>query len=119
MTPFALIAFALVLASETAIAGEIEALTDRERALALAIHQAVEDTTETITACTSEGTPLETCICANRDHLDAIRKALNEAFEGYPNWRGNSLIVYDTGDGNSLTLFLDTIENVSTAPECE
>ncbi|MDH3667199.1 MAG: hypothetical protein OEN23_09760 [Paracoccaceae bacterium] len=119
MTLFAPLVLALVLASETTIVGEIEALTDQERAHALAIHQAVEDTTEAITACTSDGTQLETCLCAKRDRLGAIRKALDNAFEAYPHWRGKSLIVYDTGDGNSLTLFLDTIENVSTAPDCE
>ncbi len=97
---------------------EIEVTGTDDTALAVAISDAVDATTERVGNCIGEGGAHQDCLCAGAAEIAAIRTALDEALAVHPEWEGQALFVTDSGDGQSLTLFLDTVAASSTPPDC-
>ena len=116
----ALITIALAAPAPVALAAEIE-VTDAEGiALAVAISDAVDATTESITSCIDDGGMLQDCLCASAVEIAEVRAALDTALAAHPEWAGQTVTVADTGDGEfrSLTLFLDTVAASAAPPDC-
>ncbi len=115
--PLVLIALAL---AAPAGAAEIEADSAEGIGLAVAISDAVDTATESISSCIEGGGAHQDCLCAGTVELAEIRAALDTAIAAHPEWAGQTVTVADTGDGEfrSLTLFLDTIAASAEPPEC-
>ena len=47
-----------------------------------------------------------------------MRAALDGLLDTHPEWEGRALFVRDTGDGQSLTLWLDVAREMAQAPDC-
>ncbi len=101
-----------------ASAAEIELTEPADTALAVAISAAVDATTERVGKCIEDGGAHQDCLCASAAEIAAVRAALDEALAVHPGWEGQALFVADMGDGQSLTLFLDTVAASSAPPEC-
>ena len=99
-------------------AAEIEVTDPSNITLAVAISDAVDATTDKVGACIGGGGAHQDCICANADQIATIRAALDDALAAHPDWQGQTLAVADKGDGQSLTLFLDTVAASSIPPDC-
>ena len=101
-----------------ASAAEIEVTGPGDIALAVAISDAVDLTAEKVGGCIGDGGAHQDCICANAGQIAEIRAALDEALAAHPDWQGQTLAIADKGDGQSLTLFLDTVAASSAPPDC-
>jgi len=110
---------AAVLLVVPARAAEIEINDPTNIALAVAISDAVDATTDKVSTCIGEGGAHHGCLCANTDQIAGVRAALDSALAAHPEWAGQALFVADKGDGQSLTLFLDTVAASSTPPDCD
>ncbi len=108
---------ALALATH-ASATEIELTEPADTALAVAISDAVDATTERVGNCIGEGGAHQDCLCAGAAEIAAVRAALDAALAVHPEWEGQALFAADKGDGQSLTLFLDTVAASAAPPEC-
>ena len=113
-----LFCIALAALAPDAMAAEIELTEPADTALAVAISDAVDATTETVGNCIGEGGTHQDCLCAGAAEIAAIRTALDEALAVHPGWEGQALFVADMGDGQSLTLFLGTVAASAAPPEC-
>jgi hypothetical protein len=99
MKRFFTISLAAVLLAAPAHAAEIEVTEPADIALAAAISDAVDTTTDKIGACIGNGGAHQDCLCAGKAEIAG-------------------LFVADMGDGQSLTLFLDTVAASSAPPDC-
>jgi len=110
----------VLLAALAAPAGaaEIEITEAADTALAVAISDAVDATTERVGKCIEDGGAHQDCLCASAAEIAAVRAALDAALAVHPGWEGQALFVADMGDGQSLTLFLDTVAASAAPPEC-
>jgi hypothetical protein len=106
------------LAFATPAWAETEVTEPADTALAVAISDAVDATTEHVGKCIEDGGAHQDCLCAGTAEIAGIRDALAAALAVHPEWEGQTLSVADTGDGQSLTLFLDTVAASSAPPEC-
>ena len=117
------LALLLAAASPAAAASDIgvadyEVTGERDTALVLALDAAVDRATEAVGSCRESGATLETCLCESRSEIARVRAALDTAIEANPEWEGKTLFLRDNGDGQSLTIFLDTVVRVAVPPEC-
>ena len=103
-----------------ASAAEIEVTGTDNTALAVAISDAVDATTERVGKCIEDGGAYQDCLCASTAEIAGIRDALAAALAVHPEWEGQAVSVADTGDGEfqSLTLFLDTVAASAAPPDC-
>jgi hypothetical protein len=108
---------ALALAAPVSAAG-IALTSPADTALAVAISDAVDATTERVGKCIGEGGAHQDCLCAGAAEIAGVRDALDAALAVHPEWEGQTLSVADKGDGQSLTLFLDTVAASSVPPDC-
>ncbi len=108
---------ALALAAH-ASAAEIELTEPADTTLAVAISDAVDATTERVGNCIGEGGAHPDCLCASAAEIAEVRAALDEALAVHPEWEGQALFAADMGDGQSLTLFLDTVAASAAPPDC-
>ncbi len=108
---------ALALAAH-ASAAEIELTEPADTALAVAISDAVDATTERVGKCIEDGGAHQDCLCAGAVEIAGVRAALDEALAIHPEWEGQAVSVADMGDGQSLTLFLDTVAASAAPPDC-
>ena len=108
------------LALATPAWAEIEVTGSADTALAVAISDAVDATTERVGKCIGEGGAYPDCLCASTAEIAGIRDALAAALAVHPEWADQAVSVADTGDGEfqSLTLFLDTVAASSAPPDC-
>ncbi len=106
------------LALATPAWAEIEVTGAADTALVVAISDAVDATTERVGSCIGEGGAHQDCLCASAAEIAAVRAALDEALAVHPGWEGQALFVADMGDGQSLTLFLDTVAASAAPPDC-
>ncbi len=113
-----LICIGLATPAPDAMAAEIELTEPADTALAVAISDAVDVTTERVGKCIEEGGAHRDCLCAGAAEIAGILAALDAALAVHPEWEGQALFVADMGDGQSLTLFLDTVAASSAPPEC-
>ncbi len=113
-----LILLAALALATPASAAEIEVTEPAAIALAVAISDAVDATTERVGQCIEDGGAHQDCLCASTAEIAGVRAALAAALAVHPEWEGQALSVADTGDGQSLTLFLDTVAASSAPPEC-
>ena len=109
---------AVVLLAAPARAAEIEVAEPSDITLAVAISDAVDATTNKVGACIGNGGAHQDCLCAGKAEIAAVRAALGDALAVHSEWDGQSLFVADKGDGQSLTLFLDTVAASSAPPDC-
>ena len=109
---------AAVLLAAPARAAEIEVTEPADINLAVAISDAVDATTDKVGACIGNGGAHQDCLCAGKAEIAGVRAALDDALAVRPEWEGQSLFVADKGDGQSLTLFLDTVAASSAPPDC-
>ncbi len=116
-SPALLLAAALFLATP-AIAAEIEVTDPAGITLDVAISDAVDVTTEKVGGCIGDGGAHQDCLCAGKAEIAGVRSALDEALAVHPEWEGGTLSVADQGDGQSLTLFLDTVAASAAPPNC-
>ncbi|MHA1530088.1 MAG: hypothetical protein ACTSVG_13800 [Alphaproteobacteria bacterium] len=116
MRSFATLLICIALA--TPAWAEIELTEPADTALAVAISDAVDATTERVGSCIGGGGAHQDCLCAGAAEIAAIRDALDAALAVHTEWEGQTLSVADKGDGQSLTLFLDTVAASSTPPDC-
>ena len=100
-------------------AAEIDVTDPADIALAVAISDAVDATTEKIGACIGDGGAHQDCLCANADQIAGVRAALDGALADHPDWQDQTLAITDQGGGQSLTLFLDTVAASATPPDCD
>jgi hypothetical protein len=116
--PLVLLA-ALALAAPAG-AAEFELTEGDDIGHAVAISDAVDMATETVGACIDGGGAHRDCLCAAGPEIAQLRTALDDALAVHPEWRGQTISVADTGDGEfqSLTLFLDTVAASATPPDC-
>jgi hypothetical protein len=112
------ILLAAVLFAAPARAAEIEVTEPADITLAADISDAVDATTNKVGACIGNGGAHQDCLCAGKAEIAAVRAALDDALAVHPEWEGQSLFVADKGDGQSLTLFLDTVAASSAPPDC-
>ena len=117
MRSFAAILICMGLATP-ASAAEIELTEPADTALAVAISAAVDATTERVGKCIEDGGAHQDCLCASAAEIAAVRAALDAALAVHPGWEGQALFVADMGDGQSLTLFLDTVAASAAPPDC-
>jgi len=108
---------ALALATPAG-AAEIEVTDPADTALAVAISDAVDVTAGKVTKCIEDGGGHQDCLCAGAAEIAGVRDALDAALAVHPEWEGQALSLADKGDGQSLTLFLDTVAASSTPPDC-
>jgi len=113
-----LAALALSTPAPDAMAAEIEVTGASDTALAVAISDAVDATTERVGKCIGEGGAHQDCLCAGAAEIAGVRDALDAALAVHPEWEDQTLSVADKGDGQSLTLFLDTVAASSAPPDC-
>ncbi len=113
-----LILLAALALAAPASADEIELTEPADTALAVAISDAVDATTERVGNCIGEGGAHQACLCAGAAEIAAIRAALDQALAAHPEWQGQALFIADMGDGQSLTLFLDTVAASAAPPDC-
>ena len=115
-----LILLAALALGAHASAAEIEVTEPADTALAVAISDAVDATTERVGKCIEDGGAHQDCLCASRAEIAGIRDALAAALAVHPEWADQAVSVADTGDGEfqSLTLFLDTVAASAAPPDC-
>jgi len=117
-----LIAFVIITAFATpapeAMAAEIEVTGAADTALVVAISDAVDVTAERVGKCIGDGGAHQDCLCAGTAEIAAVGDALDAALAAHPEWEGQTVSVADKGDGQSLTLFLDTVAASSAPPDC-
>ena len=101
-----------------ASAAEFELTEPADTALAVAISDAVDATAGRVGQCIGDGGAHQDCLCASTAEIAGIRDALAAALAVHPEWEGQALFVADMGDGQSLTLFLDTVAASSAPPDC-
>ena len=101
-----------------ASAAEIVITEPADTALAVAISDAVDATTESVGNCIGDGEALQDCLCAGAEQIAEVRAALDAALAVHPDWEGQILSVADMRDGQSLTLFLDTVAATTAPPDC-
>jgi hypothetical protein len=99
-------------------AAEIEVTDAADITLAVAISDAVDLVTEKVGACIGDGGAHQNCLCASAEQIALIRTALDHALAVHPEWQGQTLAIVDKGDGQSLTLFLDTVAASSAPLDC-
>ena len=113
-----LIYIGLAIPAPDAMAAEIEVTGTDDTALAVAISDAVDATTERVGNCIVEGGAHQDCLCASAAEITGVRDTLAAALAVHPEWEGQALFVADMGDGQSLTLFLDTVAASAAPPDC-
>ncbi len=113
-----LICIGVATPAPDAIAAEIEVTGADDTALAVAISDAVDATAERVGNCIGDGGAYQDCLCSSTAEIAGIRGALAAALAVHPEWEGQAVSVADMGNGQSLTLFLDTVAASSTPPEC-
>lgn len=111
------------LAVAPAFAGDIgiadyEVTGARDTALVLDLDSAVGRTAEAVGACRQGGGTSASCLCASRSEIAGIRAALSDLLAVHPDWKGKTLFVRDTGNGQSLTIFLDALARQAAPPDC-
>ena len=106
-----------VTASDIGVADH-EVTGARDTALVLALDAAVDRATEAVGTCRESGAPFETCLCQSRPEIAEVRAALDAALDANPEWRDTALFLRDKGDGQSLTIFLDTVARMAEPPPC-
>ena len=100
-------------------AAEIDVTDPADITLAVAISDAVDATTEKVVACIGGGGAHQDCLCDNTDQIGGIRTALDDALAVHPDWQDQTLAITDQGDGQSLTLFLDTVAASAAPLDCD
>ena len=123
LLPMAPLALLLAAASPAAATSDIgvadyEVTGERDTALVLALDAAVDRATEAVGRCRESGAALETCLCENRSEIAQVRTALDTAIEANPEWKGKTLFLRDQGDGQSLTIWLDTVARMAAPADC-
>jgi len=113
-----ILVLAVCLVTTPAHAGEIEVTEPADIALVVAISDAVDQTTEEISTCIGDGGAHQSCLCAGAGHIAGVRDALGEALAVHPEWEDATLFLANKGDGQSLTLFLDTVAASAAPPDC-
>jgi hypothetical protein len=104
-------------ASDIGIA-DFEITDPGDLALVLAIDDAVSVATTSIGGCREAGGELTDCLCANLADIDSIRDALETALAVHPEWTDKALFVADIGNGQSMTIWLDTAARMVEPPDC-
>lgn len=102
-------------ASDIGIA-DFEVTGAQGTALVVALDTAVDAATRAVGNCREAGGSLETCLCKRRAEITDVRAALDAAIAANPEWEAKTLFVADTGGGQSLTIFLDTVARMATPP---
>ncbi|HSF95097.1 MAG TPA: hypothetical protein VLA52_08720 [Thermohalobaculum sp.] len=113
-----LLAFVFAALTATAASAQITLTDPADIALAVAVSDAVDGATESIGGCREGGGELADCLCAHRADVDQVRAALDAALTVHPEWRDQSLFAADMGNGQSLTIFLDTVARAAAEPDC-
>ncbi len=113
-----LTAIPMCIALATPAWAEIELTEPADTALAVAISDAVDATTERVGNCIGDGGAHQGCLCASAAEIAGVRTALDKALAVHPEWKDQALFVADKGDGQSLTLFLDTVAASAAPPDC-
>lgn len=97
---------------------DLEVTGERDTALVLALDRAVDRATEAVGACREAGASLEACQCEARAEIREVRAALDAAVAANPEWEDRTLFLHDMGNGQSLTIFLDTVARLAAPPDC-
>ena len=119
--PLALAAgLAATAASATSHIGvaDFEATDPVDVALVLALDSGVYAANEVIGACRRAGGELDDCVCDNQLTLNRVRAALDAVLAARPDWVDKALFVYDNTNGQSLTIWLDTVARMVEPPDC-
>ena len=97
---------------------DFEVTGAEDTALVVALDKAVDAATRAVGGCREAGGRLETCLCESRSEIAEARAALDAAIAANPEWEDKTLFIADTGSGQSLTIFLDTVARMAAPPSC-
>jgi hypothetical protein len=106
-----------VLAGDIGIADH-EVTGERDTAIVVALDVAVDRTAKAVGACREAGGDLQHCLCSSRAEIAGVRAALDRLLGVHPEWKDKTLFVRDKGNGQSLTIFLDTVARQAKPPDC-
>jgi ribosomal protein L25 (general stress protein Ctc) len=107
----------LAVAASPAAAAEISVTDPADRALAIAIDEAVNNARNAIAACRDAGGSVGACYCEKKGEIALIRSALDSALATHPEWK-NRALTFEIGQGAYRTILLNAIARMAEPPKC-
>lgn len=95
-----------------------EVTGERDTAIVVALDAAVDRTANAVGACRKAGGDLQHCLCSSRAEIAKVSAALDRVLGVHPEWEDKTLFVRDKGNGQSLTIFLESVARQAKPPDC-